>query len=436
MARADRRFRMFTRRSAGAFVAFALVLGSASGLGCAIGPAVARAAAAEAVGYVAENAFFTGDLGHGVGLKGNLTDKGGSHRGSEQGLYGGSRRLDVCDTGLLLDFLLTVGNAGKKSAWARTLGISARNKKVRAFVGSLTEVVLANDTLVGNHGYRKGRANRYDAVLEAGTAVLVDLFGVPRVKCNCGNPLTVSEHDPGDVDIKFGGRNKGNKKWNVDKGRVVRVEKADERQTTLVAVDLDNPDRQVPIALPAPPAEKERQVTVPAVRGMSESRATEALTDLGLTVQTERVDASDVETGLATGTDPVDGTAVAAGSTVTLTVSGTATQDLVDVPSVTGRPLAEAEELIRQAGLVPAVALQGAPADQVGLVVGQDPEGGRVERGSTVALTVGEGTDATDGGTDTGVDAGTDTEVDGGTDAGADANGGTDAGVDAGAVAP
>jgi hypothetical protein len=27
-------------------------------------------------------------------------------------------------------------------------------------------------------------------VLQAGTAVLVDAFGVPRVKCDCGNPLT------------------------------------------------------------------------------------------------------------------------------------------------------------------------------------------------------------------------------------------------------
>jgi hypothetical protein len=35
-----------------------------------------------------------------------------------------------------------------------------------------------------------GRANAIPAILQAGTAVLVDKYGVPRVKCYCGNPLT------------------------------------------------------------------------------------------------------------------------------------------------------------------------------------------------------------------------------------------------------
>ncbi len=40
-----------------------------------------------------------------------------------------------------------------------------------------------------NHGYRDGRATGYQAVLQTGTAVLVDDHGVPRVRCACGNPL-------------------------------------------------------------------------------------------------------------------------------------------------------------------------------------------------------------------------------------------------------
>ncbi|KAA0942690.1 PASTA domain-containing protein [Streptomyces apricus] len=432
MARADRRFRMVTHRSAGAFIAFALVLGCMSGLACA-----ARAVAGEAAGYVAENAFFTGGLGDDAELRKGRTEKGGSRKGDEPGLYGGSRDLDVCDTQLLLEFLLNAANVRKKTAWAKALGISARNKKVRQFVGSLTEVLLAGDTLVANHGYRKGRANRYDAVLEAGTAVLVDLFGVPRVKCNCGNPLAVSGQDPGDVDVEFKNRDKGNRKWHVRKDRVVRVEKADEKQKSLVVVDVDDPDQQIPLPLPTDPDTKgpdKKSVTVPAVRGMTESEATEALTGLGLTVETERVDVPEVGTGLATGTDPADGTTVPAGSTVTLMVSGTATEGLVDVPSVIGMPQEEAEQLIYEAGLQPAVALQGASADQVGLVIDQDPEGGQVEPGSTVSLTVGEETTTT---TDGGVDGGTDEGADGGTDAGADggADAGTDAGTDAGADA-
>ncbi len=46
------------------------------------------------------------------------------------------------------------------------------------------------DTRVTNHGYRDGAATSYQAVLQAGTAVLVDNHGVPRVRCACGNPLT------------------------------------------------------------------------------------------------------------------------------------------------------------------------------------------------------------------------------------------------------
>jgi hypothetical protein len=46
------------------------------------------------------------------------------------------------------------------------------------------------DTRVTNHGYRDGTATGYQAVLQAGTAVLVDGHGVPRTRCACGNPLT------------------------------------------------------------------------------------------------------------------------------------------------------------------------------------------------------------------------------------------------------
>ncbi|MFI0809139.1 DUF6777 domain-containing protein [Streptomyces echinatus] len=40
-----------------------------------------------------------------------------------------------------------------------------------------------------NHGFRNGTATGYQSVLQAGTAVLVDGHGVPRVRCACGNPL-------------------------------------------------------------------------------------------------------------------------------------------------------------------------------------------------------------------------------------------------------
>ncbi len=54
---------------------------------------------------------------------------------------------------------------------------------------SLTPVQLRTDTRVTNHGFRDGKAMAYQAVLQAGTAVLVDDRGVPRVRCACGNLL-------------------------------------------------------------------------------------------------------------------------------------------------------------------------------------------------------------------------------------------------------
>jgi hypothetical protein len=43
---------------------------------------------------------------------------------------------------------------------------------------------------VTNHGYVNGRATPIQSVLQAGTAVFVNSYGQPVVKCYCGNPLT------------------------------------------------------------------------------------------------------------------------------------------------------------------------------------------------------------------------------------------------------
>jgi hypothetical protein len=43
--------------------------------------------------------------------------------------------------------------------------------------------------VVVNHGFTGGKANPLVSLLQAGTAVLVNRFGLPVVKCYCGNPL-------------------------------------------------------------------------------------------------------------------------------------------------------------------------------------------------------------------------------------------------------
>jgi uncharacterized protein DUF6777/protein kinase-like protein len=106
--------------------------------------------------------------------------------GSAPGLYGGTQLLSVCNKPQLISYL--EANPAKAAAWAAVQGIAAA--QIPAYIGGLTDVVLAADTRVTNHGYVNGTANPIDEVLQAGTAVLVDAFGVPRARCYCGNPLT------------------------------------------------------------------------------------------------------------------------------------------------------------------------------------------------------------------------------------------------------
>lgn len=105
---------------------------------------------------------------------------------STPGLYGGTRNYKTCNASQLISFLQA--NPGKAAAWASTLGIQPR--QIAAYVNGLTSVLLRTDTRVTNHGYVDGHATSLQSLLEAGTAVMVDQYGRPVVKCYCGNPLT------------------------------------------------------------------------------------------------------------------------------------------------------------------------------------------------------------------------------------------------------
>ncbi|MHA5052384.1 DUF6777 domain-containing protein [Streptomyces sp. SD15] len=105
--------------------------------------------------------------------------------GSTPGLYSGIRNVASCDVEKQIKALQTTPT--KNEAFASTQGIEAA--AVPAYLRSLTAVQLRMDTRVTNHGYRDGASHGYQAILQAGTAVLVDGRGVPRVRCGCGNPL-------------------------------------------------------------------------------------------------------------------------------------------------------------------------------------------------------------------------------------------------------
>ena len=136
-------------------------------------PVSAPAGSGSAAPPGAEGGHPTAALGSAVSVSGDTA-----------GLYGGTGG-EACGVERMSTFL--DAHPDRAAAWAQAEGI--RPSDIRPFLRSLTPVVLRTDTAVTNHGYRNGSANAFPSVLQAGTAVLVDEHGVPRVRCACGNPL-------------------------------------------------------------------------------------------------------------------------------------------------------------------------------------------------------------------------------------------------------
>jgi len=121
-----------------------------------------------------------------------------SMEGGEPGLYGGTQDQSRCDKEAIVSFLeqnpemaaawVAAQNSDPNLAWddGRT---SLTAADLRAYFAELTPVTLIRDTRVTNHGFRDGLPTPRQSVLEAGTAVLIDIYGVPRSRCACGNPL-------------------------------------------------------------------------------------------------------------------------------------------------------------------------------------------------------------------------------------------------------
>ncbi|TXS21828.1 hypothetical protein EAO71_26510 [Streptomyces sp. ms191] len=105
--------------------------------------------------------------------------------GSTPGLYGGTRSVASCD--VERQVALLAEDPATSRAFAEAAGIP--ESRVASWLRGLTPVQLRADTRVTNHGLRDGRATAFQSVLQSGTAVLVDQYGAPRVRCACGNPL-------------------------------------------------------------------------------------------------------------------------------------------------------------------------------------------------------------------------------------------------------
>jgi hypothetical protein len=113
------------------------------------------------------------------------------------GPFGGSGSDLVCDRDLLIKSLKA--RPERLVEWARVLGIEPTIKAVGTYITKLHPVTLTRDTRVTNHSFVNGRAVGFQGILAAGTAVLVDDYGNPVVRCRCGNPLLKPVYIPSAV---------------------------------------------------------------------------------------------------------------------------------------------------------------------------------------------------------------------------------------------
>jgi hypothetical protein len=109
----------------------------------------------------------------------------GPQSGGTTGLFAATTP-PACTTA---DFLAQLrADPTKLAAFGGVYGIGSTD--VPAFVNSLSPVVLRANTSVTDHPFADGAFVPQPAVLAAGTAVLVNSYGEPTVKCFNGNPLT------------------------------------------------------------------------------------------------------------------------------------------------------------------------------------------------------------------------------------------------------
>lgn len=132
---------------------------------------------------------------------------------------------------------------------------------------------------------------------------------------------------------------------------------------------------------------------VPPVLGQTEAAAKKRLTDAGLDVKHTKKGFSDAyERGTVMNVDPAPGKRIRDNGSVTLVISRG--PEIVKVPELEGKPLAEAAAALWKVGLAPGVVTREFSDEFAqGTVIGSDPEAGTGRRpDSAVALVVSKGT--------------------------------------------
>lgn len=230
----------------------------------------------------------------------------------------------------LKKFLTDRKNSAKAQEWARVLEIST--DQIPSYIDQLTPVVLRHDTLVTNHDYKHGKAVPYAALLQAGIAIMVDKDGLPAVKCSCGNPLRPFEGKASKTDVQF---KNGNKKWadyRQDRVVVVKPPPGEHEILKLQLVDVHHPDRGIARPVGSDGNQDtsfstQQKHAVPAVSGLTFAEAIRRLTDAGLGM-TYTGDALPADDARVTASQPAEGSEVAWGTSVVLSVRSDSPSDM------------------------------------------------------------------------------------------------------------
>jgi len=258
--------------------------------------------------------------------------------GSAPGLFGGTRGVPSCDAGRLVSYLASNPDRGR--LWAQASRIKPTD--IRVYVATLSSVVTRVDTTVTDFALAGGRLSARQVVLEAGTAVLIDRDGFPRVRCASGNPL--AEPRPVSKTPRYQGP-----RWAgfrpgavvaIRPSRVVILELLDlitglvfaRIPGTITVIDIDDPPQGMTIAVVPPGG----PVTIRGVNWPPGTPVTITFDDPAVTLGTATAGGGGTITAAVT----VPPTAPLGVHQVTIAGGGfTTTQALYVIPSAVARAL-------------------------------------------------------------------------------------------------
>jgi hypothetical protein len=264
--------------------------------------------------------------------KGGLTPVAGD----QPGLYGGSNELGVCDKEELISFL--ENNTDKRAAFVGVLDIS----DVGQYIESLTPVILTGDARVTNHGFENGRATPFQSVLQAGTAVLVDDRGVPRVRCACGNPLAPAA-------LATSKPNYTGDSWpGFDPGRIIVIQPTPAPITQLNIINISNGTPLVIPVMPQPPSGSEPPLDASGTYRLTATQISGRCTGSGWELVLT-VSGRDVLISIPTSPDPIP---IATTLQADNTFSGKSEQYYLDLWEARGRFVRSGPRVLIQDGFL------------------------------------------------------------------------------------